>query len=454
MNKYWVLLLVNLITTQAFAHQMKYSVLQGATSDSITHFTVVAPAFENLRFQVRIAGQPSLLSPLESARVSYPGSDSVVFRIKVSELKPNTPFVLEIVDDHGVVAESRKFKTLDLTKKGGRIAVGSCMVRQLHNPFLWNNLEKPENRPDLVMITGDAAYLDRAKLLRARIPTEGLQVWEEFVKSRQKINLYFWEELVPVLSLWDDHDSGGDNDDYSWELMPETRKIYDTFFANEEIPGFLERGPGMAKQFRLYGKNFIMLDGRSFRNASFAHPLFGDDQERWLLRKVQAGPNLLISGTQFFGGPIEKDSLEFNWPEFTKEWVEKLRQHGEYRGGAFAFVSGDVHFSEVQDLEPSLFGYWSVEITSSNIHSFGFPGHWAFKKKNPRRREVTGTHNIVLMEFSPEAEGFGFVTRAMGWRGNDLFKSVVSVSAPMAKTVEQKGCEDLLVSAPLDMKKL
>ena len=453
MGTYWLIVCVTLFTANLYANT-RYSVLQGSTSDSITHFTLVAGAEENLRFQVRIDGQPSLLSPLESVRVAYPGSASVVYRVKASQLTPNTPYLLEVIDDQNRVVDSRKFGTLDLTKKGGRVAVGSCMVRQLHNPFIWNNLERLENRPDLLLITGDAAYLDRANLFRARNPSSALEAWEEFVKSRQKVNLYFWEQLVPVLTVWDDHDSGIDNSDHNWKFMAEIREVYDTFFANEEIPGFLERGPGMAKQFRLFGKNFIMLDGRSFRNLAYGSPLFGYEQNKWLLRKVQAGPNILVSGTQFFGGPIEKDSLEFNWPEFTQEWVQILREHGEDRKGTFAFVSGDVHFSEVQDLEPSLFGYWTVEITSSNIHSFGLPGHYLLKKNNPRRREVTGTHNIVLLEFAPESAGFNFVARALGWRGNDLFKTVVSVAGPMAKPVQLSNCETHLLPGPVQMKNL
>jgi len=439
----------------ANATDMKYSVLQGATSDSVTHFTVLAPASENLHFQARIDGQPSLLAALETTRVPYPGSDWVVHRIKATGLRANRPYILEILNDRGQVNERRKFQTLDPHKKGGRIATGSCMVRQLHNAGLWNNLEKPANRPDLLMITGDIVYLDRARLFPARAPERGLEVWEEFVRSRQAVNLYFWETLVPTLTVWDDHDAGGDNTDASWAIMPEVRRIYDTFMANHEIPGFLEAGPGMSKQFRMFGKNFIILDGRSYRNMSLVSPLYGIDQDRWLLRKVQPGPNIIVSGTQFFGGPIKKDSLEYNWPDIAQEWTQRLREHGEWKGGAFAFVSGDVHFSEVQDLEPELFGYWTVEITSSNIHSFGFPGHYALKPHNPRRREVTGTHNIVLLEFSPQSSGFDFVARSLGWRGNDLFKTVVSVAAPMAAapaSTNTQPCESLLSPAPVQMK--
>jgi PII-like signaling protein len=411
----------------------RFSILQGSTSDSVTHFTVLGHKNENLQFRARPSGRPGLLVPVTNGVSGYEGSDYIVHRLQVTSLSPNVPYLLEILDQSGRLLEQRQFETLDISKPNGRIAVGSCMIRQLHNAYLWSNLSQPENRPDLLMITGDIVYLDRANVLVGRPPENGLQVWDEFVKSRQTVGLYFWDKLVPTLTVWDDHDSGGDNVDSAFRLMPEIRKIYDVFQANDEIPGFLEHGPGMAKSFRLFGKNFILLDGRSFRNAWISHPLFGDEQERWMLRQVQAGPNILVSGTQFFGGPIQKDSYEFNWPQQMKSFMEILRRHGEWKNAAFAFITGDVHFSEVEDIEADWLGYPTVEITSSNIHSFGFPGHYVFKPDNPRRRVVTGTHNIVLLDFFPTRAPFEFGVRSMGWRGNTLFQTVTSVDAPMLR---------------------
>jgi DNA-binding phage protein len=54
----------------------------------------------------------------------------------------------------------------------------------------------------------------------------------------------------------------------------------------------------------------------------------------------------------------------------------------------------------------------------------------------------------VLLEFSAEDKGFGFVARSMGWRGNDLFKTVVSIGTPAFSAVHvvssQPPCEEAL----------
>lgn len=419
-----------------------YSILQGTTSETTTHFTVVAEASEILSFKVVDANGGS--TPVESERVAYQGSDYVVYRLHANGLSLQKDYKLQVLAN-GQIADSRSFGMLDTKKRDGRLAFGSCMVRQLHNPFLWNNLEKPLNRPDALMIIGDIVYLDRPHLWPAHKPQNGLEVWEQFVKARLKENLYYWEKLVPTIALWDDHDSGGDNVNSSQVLIHEVRRIFETFLANDEIPGFIQHGPGLAKKFRLFDKNFVMLDGRSFRNRNSSHPAFGSEQDRWLLESLEEGPNFIVSGSQFYGGPLKKDSLEFNWPEFAKVWTRTLREQAQDKNATLAFLSGDVHFSEVEDLEPELFGYRTVEVTSSNIHSFGAPGHYLLKPANPRRRVVTGTHNIVLLEFSKVDEGFGFIARSMGWRGNDLFRTIVSIGSPMRiVNAPANACEEAL----------
>lgn len=447
MGKIWlfVLALCAALSTPVYARK-SYSILQGSTSASETFITVVAAKNESLTFQARLEDSSSSPLPIDVKRTGYDGSDHVVYRLKISSLQIHTPYKLEVLNSAGEVLDQRNFKALDPNKRDGRVAVGSCMLRQMHNPFLWNNLAKPENRPDLMIILGDAVYLDRANLFWARNPDNGQKIWNEWIKARLKENFYYWENLVPTLSVWDDHDAGGDNVEYDYPLFHETRRIYDTFMANDPIPGSIDAGPGLSRTFKLFGKNFILLDARTFRDESPSNPLFGPDQQRFLLRSMKPGPNIILSGTQFFGGPIKKDSLEHNWPDFAAEWTAVMRDHAQWKGATLAFVSGDVHFSEVQDLEPELFGYWTVEITSSNIHSFGFPGHYKLKPKNPRRREVTGTHNIVLLEFTGQGNGFGFVTRAMGWRGNNLFKTVVSIGGLQAET-KDKNCEKVLQAA-------
>jgi alkaline phosphatase D len=397
-----------------------YSILQGSTSGSVTHFTVVAHKDEDLNFFPK---------PAAVERVEQEGSDWVVYRLRIEDLQPDHKYQLRIYDSRYRLQDLRDFRTLDPARKTGRVALASCMMRQFHNPFMWNNLAKPENRPDVLLILGDAVYLDRARLLHMQVPSSTSEIWDGFIKTRQTLNLYKWKTLVPVISVWDDHDSGGDGSDGKYNLLPESREIYEAFFANDEIKGEIQKGPGLAKQFRLFGKNFIMLDSRSYRELDLQSPLYGRSQEDWVMKQVQPGANFILSGSQFFGGFIRKDSYEYYWPTQAKDFATRLRAVGDEKNATVVFGSGDVHFSEVQVLESSLLGYPTFEVTASSVHSF--PGHFFWRPANPRRMQDTGTHNVLLLNFD-KPEGFEFRVDALGWRGNIIFSHPIQV---------ERGCQ-------------
>lgn len=425
-----------LVGSLASAQLSKVSILQGTTSESVTHFTVVAPQDQDLKFDVSGPGRVFSVSHLE--RVTQEGSQWVVYRMRVDGLTPNTPYELDVRSSLGQLVDQRRFQSLDRNRATGKVAFGSCMVTQFHNPYMWRAIEK-EN-PDLILLLGDAVYLDHPSLFSTDVPKSQLEVWQRFVDSRNTLGLYFWKDLKPVVTIWDDHDSGYNNDDAHFPLMKAVRFVYDTFMANDAIAGFLTQGPALAKQFEVFGRNFILLDGRSYRDLDPDSPLFGKEQEDWLNAQIRPGQNLVMSGSQFYGGYIKKDSLEYNWPEYSKKFTARLRQTGEQKGASLIFGSGDVHYSEVQLLEPSLYGYESVEITSSSIHSFAFPGHYLLKPDNPRRITATGTHNAVMLEFNRDQTAFQ--ARSVGWRGNDLFSVRINVRSNVE--AERNSCQSLL----------
>jgi alkaline phosphatase D len=105
------------------------------------------------------------------------------------------------------------------------------------------------------------------------------------------------------------------------------------------------------------------------------------------------------------------------------------------KGARFAFLSGDIHFSEVQRLEPRILGYETVEITSSSAHSMTFPGRHLIRARNPRQEAVTSTHNVVLLDFNESERPFDFTARSVGWRGQKLFNYDISIQADCAQKV-------------------
>lgn len=396
----------------------------------------MAPRFEHLNFEVTSPFRS--ISPTQEQRIQQSGSDWVVYRMRFEGLNPTETYLLNIREDRSHdIQDQRQFTTIS-TKSSGRVALLSCMLRQFHNPFMWNSLSKPENRPDLMLFIGDSVYLDRSRLLFKKNPTSALQVWEDFVRARNKLNVYFWSRLVPIVSVWDDHDAGGDNvDAWSFPFMDQIRGIYETFFANEEIEGLLSKGPALSKRLQIFGQNLIILDGRSFRNMEDAYPLFGKNQERWLFKNIRPGGNLLISGSQFYGGYLKKDSMEFNWPDYAKDFTNRLKEFGALHGSSFAFASGDIHFSQIQHLEADILGYPSVEITSSSVHSMTLPGWHYLYPFNPRESAATSTHNVILLDFN--SQDLKFHVRSVSWRNGTPFEEDIEVKAPCERLLLQKA---------------
>ena len=150
--------------------------------------------------------------------------------------------------------------------------------------------------------------------------------------------------------------------------------------------------------------------------------------------RLESGGNMLLSGSQFFGRYIAKDSFDHNWPEEAAQFYQRLKASGAEAGATLLFGSGDIHFSELQRIAAEKFGYATYEITSSSAHSSAFPGHYLLKGHNPQRFQVTGTHNVILLEMTPpigpavaDTAAWRLHVRALGWRGGDLFSSDLRV---------------------------
>ena len=420
MPRLWLVALF-IFAFAARAAEHPYSILQGATSSTTTYLTILADEKDPIEVFATETGR--WIQPAAVLRHVYPGSRNVIYQVRFDDLKPDRAYRLEVRSIGRAVTDRRVFRTRG-SKTKGRVALLSCMLRQFHNPFMWNAIER--ERPDTILITGDAAYLDRDFLPLSRNPRTGRQAWDAFSATRARVKLYRYETLIPTYAVWDDHDAGGDNVTSTLALMSEIRDIYRVMFGGQEIPGEVTNGPGVAKRLDLFGRRFILLDGRSFRDFNSLSPWLGAPQERWMLDGLQPGPNFLVSGSQFFGGYIMKDSLEANWPDYTEKFLKRLNRKVHEIDARVTFASGDVHFSEIQEIESEALGYRTYEITSSSVHSFAFPGHYMIKPKNPRRRAVTGTHNAVILDLDA-ATPFKTRVHAVGWRGNELFEADLDI---------------------------
>lgn len=415
MNKTFVEIALVLLSLNVYGQNL--SVLQGATDESSAQFSVLVP--KGSHYSVNVDG----LAPDAVVQVDNENSEWSVLKFQYQNLKLGQVYDLNILNSDGALIDQRQFSALDTQKRYQKIVMASCMVDWLHNPRNWQQMQSLA--PDLILFTGDAVYVDvgSPEKLIFRPNPEYLDHWERYVQTRLRLDIYRWKKLVPVLAGMDDHDFGYNNADSSFMLKSNANRAFETFFAQVGESHTLQRGPGQSYRFDMGDISYVFLDGRNFRDSV---QIFSEEQMAWLHGLNLKERTLLMTGSQFFGAYLKKDSFEGNYGSAFQVFLKELRSINT----RFVFGSGDIHFSELMEIEKEALGYKTFEITSSSMHSFTVPGRHLIGRYNPRRipGRVTSTHNFITIDTDRNNRN-AWVVRSHGWRGQNLFESQLSFNS-------------------------
>lgn len=385
------------------------ALLQGVTSPTETQISVVFNRTQRLRALLwdgdRLVEEVTNLSSM-----NYPGSEWVAGKLKFKNLKPNVTYRLEIFDEaggHEELIDVRNFQTLSPSKDQARLTLVSCMNhRPNFEPVFPLGKKMGAEQSDLQLFLGDNVYTDFDGA-----PT-ALGIWEKYAESRRLLPIFKAADLTPTIAVWDDHDYGKNNAGETYELKEQAKNAFDAFYAQDEIPGVYERGPGVSSQLNAFGQRFLIMDTRYFRTeAGDDDPKgtpWGGEQETWFADRMAepGGPLWIVNGVQFFGGYHNGESIERNFPGFFVDLVEQLKK----TNSLVVLVTGDIHMSEVSDLKKDL-GYPTYELTSSALHSYNLYNNGP-PLDNPRRvislknkRPYVTEPNYMTVDFRADQKG-------------------------------------------------
>lgn len=242
---------------------------------------------------------------------------------------------------------------IDTNKNIQRIIFGSCNDQNAPQP-LWQTMS--ETNADLFIWLGDAIYADW------KSSEEDIRMAYNILLSNKDYAKF--QEKVPVIGTWDDHDFGSDNATGNFPYKKESQSLFLDFLGvAQDSPRRLQEGVYHSYDLGEEGKRIkiILLDNRYFKEMDPEAPLLGKKQWEWLeneLKNSTASLHIIGGGLPIFS-PLIPYTEE--WAEYPGELKRMLNLLKKYELKAPLFLTGDKHFSSITKR------YGQLEFMSSGM---------------------------------------------------------------------------------------
>ena len=401
------------------------SILQGATDETSTQISIVVPVKQEFHYKLT-DGSREIPASVQK-RITRKTSEWAVDRLKYKGLQIGRSYELQVRNAKGELIDERELRSLHRASTKVRFVLVSCLddTYVVEQKQMWE--EATGFEPQLIIMNGDTIYADK-RIGPYVGPASIDTVWDRHVETRNILELYRMKKLIPILAAWDDHDYGLNNGDATYAEKVESKKVFESFFAQEAIPGVLEKGPGISSIYTGFGQRFILTDDRTFRSKDVdegispeAETHWGAEQEKWIVTRLNEKKfgTWLFNGDEMFGGYAKPfESYEGNHPHSFKKMIKQIMA----AKSAVVFGTGDRHLIEMMRIAKSEYGYETFELVTSAMHAKVFPSTWD-KYPNPRQVEgATMKFNYMVIDSSAIPGGLEFEVQGMGQGKDVLFK--------------------------------
>lgn len=233
------------------------------------------------------------------------------------------------------------------------------------------------SKPDFMLWLGDNTYLregdfeSRSGIFYRNTHTRSLSELQPLLAA------------VPHYAIWDDHDYGPNDSDWTYPLKSHALDAFKKFWPSESYgSGHTE---GVTNSFGWNDCQFFMLDNRWYRTVQAEEgTILGDVQKYWLKEALLAS-----KATYKFvavGGQFLSDYAAFeNFANYKAEREELIRFIDENNIKNVIFLTGDRHHSEISKLVTDK-GTIIYDVTSSAITSTTYD-----HSKEPNNFRVEGS---------------------------------------------------------------
>lgn len=288
-----------------------------------------------------------------------------------------------------------------LLNESYKIAFGSCAHQDKEQPLLLNAVKL---NPDLFIYLGDNIYGDTRDMNLLK---------NKYEKLASKVEFQELKKRTKILSVWDDHDFGENDEGRHYPFKKESKEIFMNFW---EVPQNSER----RKHDGIYGSEYvkigdktlqiIMLDTRTFRdnllknepeNSLYKNDyvpyskkdstILGVNQWKWLENELSKKADIRIVASSLQFGH-EYNGYE-SWTNMPHEQTKFINLIEKTKANGVVFISGDVHWGEISKMK-TINTYPLYDVTSSGITQT-----WTSTESNKNRiGDVIIQNNIGLIE--------------------------------------------------------
>lgn len=217
-----------------------------------------------------------------------------------------------------------------------------------------------DSKPDFMVWLGDNTYLregdfeSRAGIYHRQSHTRSFPALQSFLASQ------------PHYAIWDDHDYGPNDSDWTYELKQHSLDAFRDFWPSESYgAGHTE---GVTSSFKWNDCQFFMLDDRWYRTVDKENgTILGEQQKYWLkeaLLSSEASFKFVAVGGQFLSDFVGYE----NFANYNAEREEIIQFLDDNDIKGVIFLTGDRHHSEISRLQTAK-GNIYYDVTSSAITS-------------------------------------------------------------------------------------
>ncbi len=363
----------------------------GTMTDSSVRIWVRTAAEINVSAQAATGQDIQAKQPTEwikSKSVKTRAAADYTAVIELKGLKPDTEYIYSIVIDGKAIGplETMSFRTFPSAGKASKftIAFGGGAGYTPWKEHMWTTIDK--RRPQALLLLGDNVYVD--------MPTVHQTQRYCYYRRQSRPEFRALVAKTPVYAIYDDHDfgtndcvPGADIDDPPWK-----RPVWKLFTQNWANPyyGGGEKQPGCWFDFQIGDVDFIMLDGRYYRNKpkrGAASSMLGAAQKKWLFAKLKAAKGTF----KVLCSPVPwtfeaKGSSGDTWNGFREERNEIFAFLAAEKIDGVILLSADRHRSDAWKLERPkgypLYEFESSRLTNIHVHANMSGSLFSYNAKN------------------------------------------------------------------------